>query len=805
MNLDKIVESYANFYVRFNIRYENEEPVFSILIPSKNSWKDFTTHPSNLGNLLEHQIKNLDGVPFHIYRATGTFKKGSIRLENGKIVGRNAENLERILEIPLDADYINYILYKKGIDSKKPENKNLIEEAGKNLHKLSDNDLSKYLDKQIPVIKGILAKAKIPYSEITRSGYGHYVKIFLSPKGQSRIQEIREFHKNLVSHLNEVAGFELFDRQCTDAGTRVVRVEGGYNLKNPKLPRPVYCIENNEGLYSINELKKLIPEINKKLYSETPTKSFEGKFPSNQIIEIIDPYYIKGNRQELTLSLTGFVAKHGGAFDDATLILEALGKQNSDEEFNQRIAALQLTFKKFKQGQPIKGYKGLEYILSTEDLKRLVRLFDKDRIRVVEQFEEKSYISERPSDIQFPQEAWDGLFDNYRHLVKPTTEAPESFHFGAIATILGVRLNRSVYMNYGGDLYPNLFTALIGRTGIEKKDTAINRARCFFSSDELIVEVIGTGSAEGLLQCYMKEETEIEGNKTRTYLRPVEGRTILFTEYEFSRFLSKSLQKGSNLLTTYTQLYDCPDEYSPPTRNNRIQTIRPSLSIITGSTLASCENYLNDEHVGSGFLNRFMFFVDQTDRVIPLPPKPDPQLTEDLKAKISKIVSWANLLEDKEIKISKEAEELWKEFYVEWQSKRKASNPLLVDMWSRTPNHIWKLAMLYAVTEKRNKISQNDLELSILIGDYLEKTSAIIVSHLAKSKTTKIEEYILNKLRAIFPLGMTKNQIHMHVGGKINVTALQRTLEGLKRMHLIAETEVKCKDGKRRPGYVAII
>ncbi|MCH7536118.1 MAG: hypothetical protein IH948_10340, partial [Bacteroidetes bacterium] len=77
--------------------------------------------------------------------------------------------------------------------------------------------------------------------------------------------------------------------------------------------------------------------------------------------------------------------------------------------------------------------------------------------------------------------------------------------------------------------------------------------------------------------------------------------------------------------------------------------------------------------------------------------------------------------------------------------------------------------------------------------------------HLAKSKTTKIEEYILNKLRAIFPLGMTKNQIHMHVGGKINVTALQRTLEGLKRMHLIAETEVKCKDGKRRPGYVAII
>jgi hypothetical protein len=92
-----------------------------------------------------------------------------------------------------------------------------------------------------------------------------------------------------------------------------------------------------------------------------------------------------------------------------------------------------------------------------------------------------------------------------------------------------------------------------------------------------------------------------------------------------------------------------------------------------------------------------------------------------------------------------------------------------------------------------------------LIGDYLEKASAIVVSHLAKSKTTKVEEYILNKLRAAHPCGFTKNQIHMHVGGKVNVTALDRTLDGLRKMHLIDEAEIQCKDGKTRPGYVAIV
>jgi len=52
---------------------------------------------------------------------------------------------------------------------------------------------------------------------------------------------------------------------------------------------------------------------------------------------------------------------------------------------------------------------------------------------------------------------------------------------------------------------------------------------------------------------------------------------------------------------------------------------------------------------------------------------------------------------------------------------------------------------------------------------------------------------------------MTKNQIHTHIGGKINVIALERTLEGMKRMNLISETKVRGKDNKPRPGYVAII
>ena len=49
--------------------------------------------------------------------------------------------------------------------------------------------------------------------------------------------------QQFVAIINKVAGYNLFDIQCTDAGTRFIRLENSFNLKNPNLPRPVRVIE----------------------------------------------------------------------------------------------------------------------------------------------------------------------------------------------------------------------------------------------------------------------------------------------------------------------------------------------------------------------------------------------------------------------------------------------------------------------------------------------------------------------------------------------------------------------------------
>lgn len=371
-NLANIFESFKSFISRFDIKCENEEAILSL--SSGDRWWDFTSNPDNFETTLRHNLYQLNGKPWHLYRGTGTFKKGSIKLEKGKIIGRNVENLLRILEITLDCDAISYLLYKQNIDPRDPQNKERIEDLKRELYHLPDERLNDFLNQHFGYIKRVFDEVEFIYSQIIRSGYGHYVKIFVMAEDQSRIHEIRNFHKRLVSYLNEIAGFDLCDRQCTDAGTRVIRIEQSYNVKNPNMPRLVHTLESNSSFYSLDGLIDLIRENEGEADSNSGQNGHQSNFPCTEITKIVQPYYKQGQRQALTLSLTGLVAKNGGTIEDAKIIVASLAKQNFDEELNKRLGAVDATFKKFIEGKSINGYRGLEILISKEAMQEITNL-----------------------------------------------------------------------------------------------------------------------------------------------------------------------------------------------------------------------------------------------------------------------------------------------------------------------------------------------------------------------------------------------------------------------------------------------
>lgn len=464
METENIVNSYKQYILRFNVNVEKEEPVWSLL--THNGWKDFTSSSINFEKILSNQLKQLNGQTYHVYRASGTFKKGSIKLENGRVVGRNAENLHRILEIPLDADSIKFLLYRKKIDPRNLNSKDTVEEYESKLRNLPNSKLNPFLDTHVIFIKSMLSKAQIPYSEIVRSGYGYYVKIFISFEDQERIEEIREFHKALVSYLNNIAGFDLFDPQCTDAGTRVVRIEGSCNLKNPKIPRQVRSIEDNGNFYNLDELIQIVPQMERVDYRPETTKTYEDEFPKKEIIDICKKYYFKTNRNNLIYNLSAFIFKNGGSQDDALAIIEALALEHEDDEKQNRLTVVKNTYKKFQTGVKIKGYEGLKNILSEEDLTNLTCLFS---------VEPDTIPFQRHEVLPFPIEVFPQKIQEILTEVAKAINAP--LDFLALPLIAGagsiIGTTRVIQIKRGWHERPTIWVAVVDNPGT-KKSPAIN-------------------------------------------------------------------------------------------------------------------------------------------------------------------------------------------------------------------------------------------------------------------------------------------------------------------------------------------
>ena len=71
----------------------------------------------------------------------------------------------------------------------------------------------------------------------------------------------------------------------------------------------------------------------------------------------------------------------------------------------------------------------------------------------------------------FPENAWRGVFADYRHAMDGTTEACDAAHFATLWASVAVALGRNVSMFSGDTVYPNVYLSVFGPSG-DKKTTA---------------------------------------------------------------------------------------------------------------------------------------------------------------------------------------------------------------------------------------------------------------------------------------------------------------------------------------------
>jgi hypothetical protein len=155
-----------------------------------------------------------------------------------------------------------------------------------------------------------------------------------------------------IAYLKAMAVVLKGDIKSCDIA-RVLRVPGTYNTKAPGYSGLCRIIElNPDARYSPEEIRDAIT------------------------LSLVIRHWERGQRQDMALSLAGYLAKCNVPESKVGELLEKLLSMTSDEEPRTRLAALESTYKKLHGGKKVKGYQGLAQYLDKDELQALDSLWE---------------------------------------------------------------------------------------------------------------------------------------------------------------------------------------------------------------------------------------------------------------------------------------------------------------------------------------------------------------------------------------------------------------------------------------------
>jgi len=139
---------------------------------------------------------------------------------------------------------------------------------------------------------------------------------------------------------------------------------------------PMYRFENPDvlSILQVGSLEEIGITSTEKKALHIDTQQDEVRL----IGELISPHWQQGNRHDLSLSISAFLAKIGWPLPMVEDVIKSVS--GNDSELGDRLRAVRDTYSRVKSNQPTRGYKGLEETLPLTTLQRLEALAKSARI-----------------------------------------------------------------------------------------------------------------------------------------------------------------------------------------------------------------------------------------------------------------------------------------------------------------------------------------------------------------------------------------------------------------------------------------
>lgn len=300
------------------------------------------------------------------------------------------------------------------------------------------------------------------------------------------------------------------------------------------------------------------------------------------------------------------------------------------------------------------------------------------------------------ADYTMKEKGWFQEAQAYGEALGHVSNYPLCYVYAMFLALSGHLLGRRAYIRYGTPLYANNYICLVGPSAISHKSTAMK---------------LGIESLGDLRQVY-RPLSHISTSQGLYLSMSENNGTALIVLDEIANMLNQKNQTfASNLISSLTELYGCPDHVGTYTRMNPINVDDTFVSLISGSTLEWLQTTLTVSDLMGGFGNRMTFVVGD-----PRPENPWPRLPylDDL--------NWEPLLQySGQVFLEETARDVWDTFYNKFANNQRDSPPFIRVLAERIPEKILKAAVVMAAWQGAKFIEADMLEAAIDWGRYLRK------------------------------------------------------------------------------------
>ena len=206
----------------------------------------------------------------------------------------------------------------------------------------------------------------------------------------------------------------------------------------------------------------------------------------------------------------------------------------------------------------------------------------------------------------------------------------------------------------------------------------------------------------------------------------------LFFWEELSALLARGRWSGATVLEFLTETFDCPPEWGLKYKKSPVSILKPTPSILAGTTPEWFWKNARDEDFYGGFGNRFLYLTGRKKAPLPDPKEPDAVRLRAVKTKLTAL----GKLEGVKASWDSRSKRLWEEFYRDWESRERSG--LLSAALKRVHVYVRKLAMTYAACEETlPEITLDQLQAAIGVGVYSAECTEALID--ARNQNTRPE------------------------------------------------------------------